>query len=88
MISKTYVAIENSICEQHKNIENATDLSVQHRALIESELFQDLQKSLTETTERTSNEKAVDVINVLDKYSNILVDMVTSKIKGKETVID
>ena len=61
--------------------------------VLDSDAFKDFQASLQKTrsspvSEVTDLVTSVDVIGLLDKYSNVLVDMIGSKMKLKESLTD
>jgi len=86
VISKTYTAIEENMSEQKKKLDKTLSMSEKHSPIQNSDLFKELEKSLDLISDgpRTSTE----MLSLLDKYSNVLVDMITVKIKKRETLID
>ncbi|XP_057317012.1 mitogen-activated protein kinase-binding protein 1-like isoform X2 [Hydractinia symbiolongicarpus] len=88
LVSRTYLSIENSMNAQRKYFEGIDDISNHSNGFVESETFKDLQNTLTVTTATTGDGSTIEMFNLLDKYSNVLVDMIASKMKNRETLIE
>lgn len=73
---------------QRKYFEGIDDISNHSNGFVESETFKDLQNTLTVTTATTGDGSTIEMFNLLDKYSNVLVDMIASKMKNRETLIE
>ena len=86
---KTYKAIEGNMEEQTKKINSTLDLSDKHTQIQESETFKDFQKTLDQLADYdTPKNTATDMLMILDKYSNVLIDVISSKVKSRETLIE
>ncbi|XP_012560855.2 WD repeat-containing protein 62 isoform X1 [Hydra vulgaris] len=80
LISKTYLALGNSMSEQREKLIEHLDLIDHQQDLIKSNLFQELESELL------SNKESSTVLYLLEKYSNLLLDLTTTKIKEKSGV--
>ena len=85
---KTYKAIEGNMGEQNKKISANLDLSERHSQIQESDTFKEFQKSLDLLVEESPNSTATDMLLILDKYSNVLIDIISSKVTKRETLIE
>lgn len=88
VIMKTYKAIEGNMGEQNKKISTNLDLSERHSQIQESDTFKEFQKSLDLLVEQSPNSTATDMLLILDKYSNVLIDIISSKVTKRETLIE
>ena len=88
VIMKTYKAIEGNMGEQNKKISANLDLSERHSQIQESDTFKEFQKSLDLLVEQSPNSTATDMLLILDKYSNVLIDIISSKVTKRETLIE
>ena len=78
LISKTYLALGNSISEQREKLLEHLDFVEHQQDLVKSDSFQALQNELL-----SSNKDSSSVLSLLEKYSNLLLEVATTKIKGK-----
>ena len=88
VIMKTYKAIESNMDEQNKKIAANLDLSERHSQIQESDTFKEFQKSLDLLVDQSPNSTATDMLLILDKYSNVLIDIISSKVSKRETLIE
>ena len=87
LISRTYHSIESSISEQRKLIDKNITASSETRMVMESEEFKELARVITPMGNSMQDKNAIDMIAVLDKYSNLLLEVVTSK-KNRDAILD
>ena len=56
--------------------------------VLQSESYKDFRDILQRTKVSETTNENIDVINLLDKYSNVLVDMIGSKMAAREPITE
>uniref|UniRef100_A0A7M5WY06 MABP1/WDR62 second WD40 domain-containing protein n=1 Tax=Clytia hemisphaerica TaxID=252671 RepID=A0A7M5WY06_9CNID len=91
VINKTYQSLQETLTERTSRLQQYDDITKNNLHVLNSDTFKQFQDSIakTQTTPEVSEQAtSVDVINMLDKYSNVLVDMISSKIRTKDSLTE
>ena len=88
LINNTYETLQSSLNERTSKLKKYSEATENNLEVLNSAAFKEFQATLTQTRQKAELASALDtnfdVIKVLDKYSNVLVGMIGSKLKAKD----
>ena len=88
LINNTYETLQSSLSERTSKLKKYSEVTENNLEVLNSAAFKEFQATLAQTRPKAEVASALetnfDVIKVLDKYSNVLVGMIGSKLKAKD----